>query len=88
MEMQLKLASLEGLYAEASSVQTLAVVKRLREQGRIQQDEVVVALLTSTGLKDPDVTSQYVPEIPQVEPDFDQVLDALKETYGYEVVTT
>ncbi len=88
MEMQLKLASLEGLYAEASSVQTLAVVKRLREQGRIQEDEVVVALLTSTGLKDPEVTSGHMPEIPEVEPDLDKVLAALKETYGYEVVAT
>lgn len=88
MEMQLKLAALEGLYAEASSVQTLAVIKQLRQEERIREDEVVVALLTSTGLKDPDVTAERMPEIPQVEPDLDAVLKALEETYGYEVVAT
>jgi threonine synthase len=85
MEMQLKLASMEGIYAEASSVQTLAVIKQMRADGRIQEDEVVVALLTSTGLKHPEVTLERLPEIPEVEPDLEAVLDALKEVYGYEV---
>jgi threonine synthase len=86
MEMQLKLAALEGLYAEASSVQTLAVIRQMRRAGKIDEDEVVVALLTSTGLKHPEITKEYLPEIPHVEPNLDAVLKALKDTYNYEVV--
>lgn len=86
MEMQLKLAALEGIYAEASSVQTLAVVKQLRQQGRIEEDEVVVALLTSTGLKHPEVTIERLPSIPEVDPNLEDVLRALEETYDFEVV--
>jgi threonine synthase len=85
MEMQLKLAALEGIYAEASSTQTLAVVKQLREAGRIREDEVVVAVLTSTGLKHPEITSERLPEIPQVEPELELVLDALEKTYGFTI---
>jgi threonine synthase len=85
MEMQLQLAALEGIYAEASSVQSLAVVKRLAEDGRITDDEVVVAVLTSTGLKHTRVTADRLPQIPAVEPDLEAVLGALRQTYGFEV---
>lgn len=85
MEMQLKLAALEGIYAEASSVQTLAVIKQLRAAGRIREDEVVVAVLTSSGLKHPEITAERLPEIPRVEPDLGAVLEALERVYGYRV---
>jgi threonine synthase len=87
MEMQLKLAALEGIYAEASSVQTLAVVKQLREAGRIDGDEVVVALLTSSGLKHPEVTLERLPPIPEPEPQLEDVLRALEEVYDYTMVS-
>lgn len=85
MEMQLKLAALEGIYAEASSVQTLDVIRQMRADGRIQADETVVALLTSTGLKHPEVTLERLPEIPEVEPELEAVLKALKDSYNFEV---
>jgi threonine synthase len=88
MEMQLKLAELEGIYAEASSVQALAIVQQLRLDGRIQEDEVVVALLTSTGLKHPEITMDYLPEIPAIEPTLDALQSALMETYEYEIIQT
>jgi threonine synthase len=87
MEMQLKLAALEGIYAEASSVQTLAVIKQLREAGRIDRDEVVVALLTSTGLKHPEVTLELLPTIPELEPRLDAVVQALEDVYDYRIVS-
>lgn len=87
MAMQLQLAAQEGIYAEASSVQSLAVVKSLADQGRIGEDEVVVAVLTSTGLKHTEVTAERLPAIPQVEADLDAVLVALEETYGFEVTS-
>jgi threonine synthase len=85
MTMQMQLAALEGIYAEASSVQTLAVIEYLARQGRITEDEVVVAVLTSTGLKHTPVTAARLPAIPAVEPDLGAVLDALQQTYGFEV---
>jgi threonine synthase len=88
MEMQFKLAELEGIYAEASSVQALTIVKQLRQKDRIEQDEVVVALLTSTGLKHPEITMEYLPEIPVIEPSLDALQSALMETYGYEIIQT
>lgn len=85
MDMQLQLAALEGIYAEASSTQSLAVVKQLREAGRIREDDVIVAVLTSSGLKHPEVTLERLPEVPQVEPTLEAVLEALQETYDFTV---
>lgn len=85
MEMQLELAKLEGLYAEASSVQSLAVVKRLREAGRIREDETVVAVLTSSGLKHVEVTSERLPAIPQPQPELEDLIQALESAYGYKL---
>ncbi len=83
MEMQLELAATEGIYAEASGVLSLAVVKKLRDMGKVAQDETVVALLTSGGLKDPPTTQEYLPDIPLVEPDMDSLRKGLAEAYGY-----
>jgi threonine synthase len=83
MEMQLALARAEGIYAEASSVLTLAVIKKLRERREIEADNVVVALLTSTGLKDPDVTLTYLPAIAAIQPTLDDLERGLWEHYGH-----
>ena len=83
MEMQLKLASTEGIYGEASGVLPLAVIKKLREMGKIDEDEVVVALMTSGGLKDPATTRSYLPDIPLVDPSLDSLRKGLAEAYGY-----
>lgn len=85
MEMQVLLAATEGVYAEASSVLTLAVVKKMRDEQLIGEDERVVALLTSSGLKDPDVTIPYVPKVPAVEPNSESLQAALLEAYQFNV---
>jgi threonine synthase len=82
MAEQLLLARTEGLWAEAASALTLAVIRKLAAQGAIRRDEVVVALITSSGLKDPDVTLRYVPPIPLIQPTFDGLQRALRESYG------
>jgi threonine synthase len=83
VEMQLELASSEGVYGEASGVLPLAVIKKLRQAGQIDEDEVVVALLTSGGLKDPAMTQRYLPATPLVEPNLDALRKGLAEAYGY-----
>jgi len=80
MAEQLLLARTEGLWAEAASALTLAAIRKLAAQGAIRRDEVVVALITSSGLKDPDVTLRYVPPIPLIQPTFEDLERALTET--------
>ncbi len=86
MAAQLLLARTEGLWAEAASALTLAAVAKLATSGAIRRDAVVVALMTSSGLKDPDVTLRYVPPIPRIEPDFDALRRVLRDSYGTELV--
>lgn len=83
MAMQTLLAQTEGIYAEASSVLTLAVIKKMKEQQQLDAQETVVALLTSSGLKDPEVTLPYVPSIPAIEPNAASLEAALRDTYQF-----
>ncbi|MFQ6123433.1 MAG: pyridoxal-phosphate dependent enzyme [Candidatus Heimdallarchaeota archaeon] len=82
LSMQKKLGR-EGIYAEVSSVASLAVIKKLVEQGKIDQDEVVIAIVTSGGLKDPDVTRKILPEVPIIKPDMQELSAVLKNVYNY-----
>ena len=85
MAMQLALAAEEGVYSEASGVLTLAVAKRLLDAGRIRPADSVVAVLTSSGLKDPDVTAKLLPPIPVIEPTEEALRATLREAYGVEL---
>jgi threonine synthase len=55
---QQQLAGSEGLYVEATSAATLAAAEQLRRAGTIGARDTVAALLTASGLKDPEVTAQ------------------------------
>lgn len=81
--MQIWLAESEGVYAEPSSVLPLAAIKILRERDWIQPGETVVALVTSSGLKDPQVSASLLPAAPAIEPTLDSLARALHEAYGY-----
>ena len=70
-------------HGEASGVLTLAVIRKLREMGKIDEDETVVALVTSSGPKDPATTQDYLPDIPLVEPSLEALRKGLAEAYGY-----
>ena len=81
MDMQLLLGRCEGIYAEASSVTSLVVVKKLADEGKIDPNATIVAIITSSGLKDPGTTAEYLPEVPAIEPDLDSLKRALEENY-------
>lgn len=81
MNMQLKLAKTEGIYAEASSVTTLVAIKKLLLLGKIKPDDTVVAIITSSGLKDPESTATMLPQVPLINPDKKELADALKHNY-------
>ncbi len=51
------LARKEGLYVEPASATAVAGVELLVKRGAIRPDDTVVALLTASGLKDPDRTT-------------------------------
>jgi threonine synthase len=85
IEMQRLLARTEGIYAEASSVLTLAVAKKLRDRGDIGAHDVVVALLTATGLKDPEATAHSLPPVPSVEPTLSDLERGLWQHYRFKV---
>ncbi len=83
IELQSELAAREGIYAEPSSLAALSAVRNLRESGEMRESDVVVAVLTATGLKDPAATESRLEEIPVVPGDLEALLHALGEKYGY-----
>jgi threonine synthase len=81
--MQRELAESEGIYAEVSSVISLCVAKKLVDEGKIRDDDLVVAFLTSSGLKDPETTAKYLPTIPLIEPNLESLRSALESSYDF-----
>ena len=82
LRMQILLARTEGLYAENSSVTSLVCAGKLAAEGKIGPDDTVVAVLTSTGLKDPVTTQKNMPTVPHINPDRDELRKALANSYG------
>ena len=58
------LGKTEGLFAEPSAAATVAVIRKLKSSGSIGSDDIVVAVVTGTGLKSiATVDVQHVPEV-------------------------
>ncbi len=68
MAAQHRLAAGDGLFLEASSATTVAVLPDLVARGVVRPDETVVLLGTSTGLKDIPTTAERFAPVPVVEP--------------------
>ena len=68
MREQLAVAAREGLYLEAASVTALRAAERLARDGFVESDEVVVAIGSSTGLKDVGATASRLDEVPVIPP--------------------
>ena len=83
MLQQRELAALEGVYVETSSVLSLAVLPRLVAAGAIDPDSTVVAVLTSTGLKHPEVTAEHLRPIPDCGDTLASALAVLDAEYGF-----
>jgi threonine synthase len=84
LAMQRELAESEGIYAEVSSVISLCVARKLVEEGKLGDDDVVVAFLTSGGLKDPETTAKGLHDIPLIEPNLDALQAALGSAYRFD----
>ena len=77
MEAYKLLASSEGVFAEPASAASIAGLKKLADQKRIEAGAVVVCTLTGHGLKDPHNAIRSCPEPLRVPADLDRVLDAM-----------
>jgi threonine synthase len=78
MQWQQALASAEGFYVEPASAGTLAAVAQLTGSGHIKADDTVVALLTASGLKDPDATAAVQSSLPTVSGNIEDAFLQLK----------
>lgn len=85
LKMQKRFAETEGIFAETASCASLVVLEKLVKEGKIKPDEKVVVLITSTGIKTPDITQLYVPEVPCINPELEDFKKAMKESYGIAV---
>ena len=77
-----RLAAGAGLSAELSSAAALAAVDALGASGTIRPGEDVVAVLTSSGLKDFGASGVPQAGAPEAAPDLESVLRTLGDAYG------
>jgi threonine synthase len=82
LEMQ-RILGKDGVFAEASSAASLVAIKKLREEGTLDKQDVAVGIITGAGLKDIDPPHRYLPSLPVINPTFEELKRALKEVYGY-----
>ncbi|HDR8127034.1 threonine synthase [Bacillus thuringiensis] len=73
------LAKTEGVFAEPGSNASLAGVIKHVKSGKIKKGEIVVAVLTGNGLKDPDIAiSSNQLDIASLSNDIEQIKDHIK----------
>ena len=71
------LARLEGIFCEPASAASVAGLRQAAAAGRIAPDELVVAVLTGHGLKDPKTAQAQVPGVIETAPTLGAVAVAL-----------
>src|SRR5438445_3117130 len=81
-EAQRLLARDEGIFAEPSSIASLTAVMQLSSQRMLDPEQTIVAVITSTGLKDPGASRAWLPPVPSAPDDFDGLLAVLRDRYG------
>jgi threonine synthase len=76
---QQRLAREEGLYVEPASAGALAAIDQLCGNGQIAPTDSVVALLTASGLKDPDATAKEQVDLITIPGNVDAAYARLRE---------
>lgn len=69
------LARTEGVFAETAGGVTVAVAKKLIEQGRIPRDELIVLCITGNGLKTLDAADAAITEPAVIRPSLDAFVE-------------
>ncbi len=78
---QASLAKKEGLYVEPASAASIAGTKKLVEQGEIGRNDLVVAVVTSSGLKDIGASKSLILDLPPLEPIWDKFRKYMQDHY-------
>jgi threonine synthase len=81
-EAMMLLARTEGVFAETAGGVTLAVTKKLLEQGRIPRDEEIVICITGNGLKTQDAVAPYLQKPAVIKPsleEFERLMEGVRE---------
>ncbi len=71
------LAASEGVFAEPASAASVAGLRKLAQEGRIDEKTTIVCTLTGHGLKDPDNAIAVCPAPLQVSADVDKAMAAM-----------
>jgi threonine synthase len=82
LDAQAKAAKAEGLFVELSSAMTLAAARKLVASGQLSSEDRVVALITSSGLKDLGIGRQ-LGDIPVVSPTLADLNPTLDHQFGF-----
>jgi threonine synthase len=61
------LARTEGIFAEPAAAATIAGLKKLADQGRVDRNEEIVCVITGAGLKDPYTARKFITKVKQVD---------------------
>jgi threonine synthase len=80
-EAMVLLGKTEGIFAETAGGVTVAVTRKLIEQGRIPRDEEIVLCITGNGLKTQDAVAPYLEKPAIIKPSM-EAFDALLEGQG------
>ena len=78
LKAQQSMAKNEGIFAEPSGALPMAAIKKLHEQKFFKPDDVIVAVITGNGLKDPVSATKILPSPPSIEPDMAEIDNYLK----------
>ena len=78
LESQRLLASTEGIFAEPTGVASLAGLIKMINLGTVKKDEVVIVLITGSGLKDPEVVIRQSGKSSTIKPDLDEFETRIK----------
>ncbi|MGF1580612.1 MAG: threonine synthase [Gemmataceae bacterium] len=81
-EAMILLGNTEGIFAETAGGVTLAVTRKLIEQGRIARDEDIVICITGNGLKTQDAVADHLAEPAIIKPslaEFEPLVDGVQE---------
>lgn len=71
------IAKFEGIYAEPAAAAPLALIKKLREAGVIDANELIICVISGFGLKDVSTTLSVVEKPIEVSTNIDEVLSKL-----------
>ena len=71
------LARLDGIFCEPASAAAVAGVAKLRRAGELDEDALIVCVLTGSGLKDPDTAGTIVGSVLEVDASVAAVASAL-----------